>query len=78
MRFKLCVRKRAAEYVKLAVLVGGGVIIATLLMIFLYAAPTGRIYKHAGESVPLYTTQMLNDWSGNTAYTGLSNFTDAQ
>ncbi len=77
MRFKLCVRKRAAEYVKLAVLVGGGVIIATLLMIFLYAAPTGRIYKHAGESVPLYTTQMLNDWSGNTAYTGLSNFTES-
>lgn len=47
------------------------------MMIFLYSLPTGRVWQHARESLPLFNTQSLDDWSGNAAYTGLSAYTEA-
>lgn len=70
---KLCVK----ECFKLVIFITISIIICTFLMLLLYSMPTDRIYENAKESVSLYDTQMIRNWSGNTAYSKLDNFTDA-
>lgn len=77
MDFKAIFRKSIMECAGLGGMIGGGLIIGTILMIMLYSLPTGRIYQNAGESVPLYSTQMTDNWSGSAPYTELSNFTES-
>lgn len=75
--FREAVKKTIKDFVSLAVIVGGGVFLGTLIMIFLYSLPTGRVWQHARESLPLFNTQSLDNWSGNAAYTGLSTYTES-
>ena len=70
---KLCVK----ECFKLVIFITISIIICTFLMLLLYSMPTDRIYENAKESVSLYDTQMIRNWSGNTVYSKLDNFTDA-
>lgn len=77
MWLKFCIRKVIGECIWLSVLIVGAVVLGTVLTIFLYSLPTGRIYENARNSIPLYSTQMIGNWSGDASYTTLSNYSDS-
>ena len=69
-------KKSIPLLVKLFILLLLCIIIATVAMIFVYSIPVDNVLRHAKESIELYTTDIINTWSGGNRYSHISNSTD--